>query len=83
LIYLVEALLFLTPFGLYVLWRRPRPAAEPASRLLLVAVASVGLGLAGAVWYGFSRSSDRGSVYVPARMGPDGRIIPGHTDAAR
>jgi len=83
LIYLIEVLLFLTPFVLYVLWRRSQPAAAPASRLLLVAVASVGLGLAGAVWYGFSRSSERGSVYVPARLGPDGRVIPGQAGPAR
>jgi len=83
LIYLVEVLLFLTPFGIYVLWRRSQSSRAPASRLLLVAVASVGLGLAGAVWYGFSRSSDRGSVYVPARLGPDGRVISGQTEPAR
>jgi len=83
LAYLIEVLLFLAPFGLYALWRRSQPAAEPASRLVLVAVASVAIGLAGAVWYGFSRSSERGSVYVPARLGPDGRVIQGHSDSAR
>jgi hypothetical protein len=38
--------------------------------------------VAGAVWYGLSRSFDRGAVYVPAHA-VDGRIEPGRAEPKR
>ena len=75
--YLVEVLLFLAPFAAYALWRRLNPGVEPGSATIWLGLLGIGLGLAGAVWYGLSVSMEPGTVYVPARM-EDGRIIPGH-----
>jgi hypothetical protein len=79
--YLLEVLLFAAPFALYAVWRRNRP--EPPSRVLGVAVLALALGVLGATWYGFSRSSERGSVYVPARMAPDGSVLPAQVGPRR
>ena len=38
--------------------------------------------LAGAFWYGTSRSMPRGTVYVPAQLEGD-RIEPGHAEPRR
>lgn len=80
--YVIEFLLFLLPFGLYALWRRLNPGVEPAPRFVLLAVLGIALGLAGAVWYGLSVSMEPGTVYVPAELGPDGRIRDGHGEPA-
>lgn len=80
--YLIEFLLFLLPFGIFLLWRRANPDAEPATATLLAAVAGLALALAGAVWFGRLHSIDRNSVYVPARIEGD-RIEPGHTEPRR
>jgi hypothetical protein len=80
--YLFEIILFLLPFGLYALWRRLNPEAEPSSRTVLLALAGIGLGMAGAVWYGLSVSAGPGAVYVPARM-QDGEVVPGHAESGR
>ena len=80
--YLIELLLFLAPFAAFALWRRLNPRAEPSPRLVWLALAGVGLAMAGAVWYGLSVSMGPGTVYVPARM-EDGRIIPGHAEELR
>jgi hypothetical protein len=77
--YLFEIILFLLPFGLYALWRRLKPEAEPDSRTVLLALAGIGLGMAGAVWYGLSVSAGPEAVYVPARM-QDGEVVPGHAE---
>lgn len=75
--YLIEFLLFLLPFAAYALWRRFNPGVDPRPVTLLLALAGVGLGLAGAVWYGVSTSLDAGSAYVPARLGAGGAVLPG------
>ena len=80
--YLIELLLFLLPFGIFLLWRRANPDAEPATATLLAAAAGLALALIGAVWFGQSRSIDRNSVYVPAQIQGD-RIEPGHTEPRR
>lgn len=81
--YLLEFLLFLLPFAAYALWRRFNPRAEPDPRYVLVALVGIGLGLAGAVWFGLSVSMERGTVYVPAVMDADGSIRPGRAEPRR
>lgn len=78
--YLLEFVLFLLPFAGYALWRRLVPGAEPRPSTVLLALLGVGLGLAGAVWYGRSVSLEAGRPYVPARLGADGRVVPGRPD---
>jgi drug/metabolite transporter (DMT)-like permease len=80
--YLAEFLLFLVPFAAYALWRRLNPGREPSSRVVWLALAGIGLGLAGAVSYGLSRSIGRDSVYVPP-VYRDGQLIPGHAEPRR
>lgn len=80
--YLIEALLFLLPFAAYGLWRRLNPSAQPSTILLVLGAAGVVLMLAGAVWYGTSRSMPRGAVYVPAQLEGE-RIEPGHAERRR
>ena len=80
--YLIEALLFLAPFAAFILWRRLNPGREPSGVVLVMAACGAALMLAGAVWYGLSRSSAPGSTYVPARI--DGNeITPGHMEPRR
>lgn len=76
--WLFEPFLFLLPFGIWWLWRRANPDAEPSRPVLGLAAAGVVLMLVVAVIYGFSRSQGRDTVYVPPRMAPNGEIIPGH-----
>ncbi len=78
--YLLEILLFLLPFAAYALWRRLNPDVEPRSATLLLAVLTVGLGIASAVWFGLSVSLEAGTAYVPARLGADGEVLPGRPD---
>ena len=80
----VAVLLVLLPFGLYLLWRRMGPAGgEPSSGALIALLLGVGLMLGGAVWFGLSRSFDRGVDYVPATLGPGGQIEQGHAEPRR
>ena len=80
--YLLELLLFLAPFAAYGLWRKMNPRTEPSTILLVLAAAGIALMLAGAVWYGTSRSMPRGTVYVPAHLEGE-RIAPGHAEPRR
>ncbi|MBE9603770.1 phage holin family protein [Acetobacteraceae bacterium H6797] len=70
--------LFSLPFLLYVILRRYLPAWNPPVWLLVLSVAGVLLAVGGSVWYGQDRGMRPGSNYVPARIGPDGRLVPGH-----
>jgi hypothetical protein len=77
----VAVLLTLLPFALYLAWRRYGPSqGEPSSGMVIALMLGVGLMLGSAVWFGLSRSFERGEAYVPAVLGPDGTVQPGHTD---
>lgn len=82
---LIAVLLTLTPFALYFAWRRygGGNAEEPSSGVILALLLGVGLMLGGAAWYGLSRSFEAGERYVPAVLGPDGRIERGHSEPGR
>lgn len=80
----VAVLLTLLPFALYLAWRRYGPASgEPSSGMVIALLLGVGLMLGTAVWYGLSRSAERGQVYVPAQTLPDGTIQPGRWEPRR
>lgn len=80
--YVIELILFLLPFSAYALWRRFNPTAEPSGPMLIAAGLGLVFALAGAVWFGQSRSLDRSSVYVPAHIEGE-RIEPGHLEPRR
>lgn len=77
--YLVELLLFLSPFAAYGLWRKMNPHHEPSAVLLALAGIGVVLMLAGAFWFGVSRSMPPGVTYVPAHL-EGSRVEPGHAE---
>lgn len=80
----VAVLLVLTPFALYLLWRRLGPASgEPSSGVVVALLLGVGLMLGAAVWFGLSRSFERDANYVPATLGADGTVQQGHTEPRR
>jgi drug/metabolite transporter (DMT)-like permease len=80
----VAILLALLPFALYLAWRRFGPnAGEPSSGMVIALLLGVGLMLSGAMWFGLSRSFERGSAYVPATLGSDGTVQQGHTAEPR
>jgi hypothetical protein len=80
--YLIEALLFLSPFTAFFIWRRLNPGREPGTVLLVLAGCGAALMLAGALWYGLSRASAPGLKYIPARI--DGtEITPSHMEPRR
>ncbi len=76
----LSVLLFLLPTAAYVLWVRRHPGEELPLRLIVPALAGLALGLAGLIWYGLSAGEERGTAYVPARLGEDGRVIRGHAE---
>jgi hypothetical protein len=80
--YLVELLLFLTPFAAYGVWRKAHPGTEPSTILLALAGVGVVLMLAGGLWYGTSRSLRPGETYVPAQLEGE-RVEPGHAEPRR
>jgi hypothetical protein len=78
---IVAVFLTLLPFGLYLAWRRYGPnTGEPSSGMIIALLLGVGLMLGVAVWFGLSRSFERGTDYVPAVLGPDGRVRQGHAE---
>ena len=80
----VAILLSLLPFALYLAWRRFGPnAGEPSSGMVIALLLGVGLMLSAAVWFGLSRSFERGNAYVPASISPDGTVRQGHTEPRR
>ena len=81
---IIAVVLTLLPFGIYLVWRRLGPrSGEPSSGIIIALLLGVGLMLGTAVWFGLSRSFDRGTDYVPAVLGPDGRVRPGHAEPPR
>lgn len=81
MIRLAELLVFLSPLGAYLLYRRTLARGETApSRQALVAIAA-GLLVFGAVlsWFGVHDRLPPDARYVPARL-ENGRIVPGHAD---
>jgi hypothetical protein len=78
----IAVLLTLTPFALYLGWRRyGGGGGEASSGVIIALLLGVGLMLGGGAWYGLSRSFDAGERYVPAVLGPDGRIERGHAES--
>jgi hypothetical protein len=77
---ILEALLVLLPFGLYLLWLRR--GAEPSSAQLALTALLVALGAGLAIWYGLTQETEREAAYVPARI-EDGRVVPGRGEARR
>ena len=72
--WLIELGAFALPFGLYALWLRlGGRRVEPSRATLSLAVVGILCMVVGAVYYGLSRSLDRGERYVPAHL-EDGRI---------
>jgi hypothetical protein len=77
----IAVFLTLLPFALYLAWRRYGPrGGEPSSGMVIALLLGVGLMLGTAVWYGLSRSFEAGRDYVPAELGPDGRVRQGHAE---
>lgn len=80
--YLIEALLFASPFLLYALWVRLNPGRGVRVHALFLGLIGVILSIGGAAWYGLSRGMDRGTAYVPPRLEGD-RVAPGHSEPTR
>jgi hypothetical protein len=76
----LSVLLFLLPTAAYVLWLRRHPGEELPLRVVVPALAGLALGLAGLIWYGLSTAEERGTAYVPARIGEDGRVVRGRAE---
>jgi hypothetical protein len=74
----LSLLLFLLPTAAYLLWLRRHPGEELPLQVMVPALAGIALGLAGLIWYALSAAEERGTAYVPARMGEDGRVVRGH-----
>ncbi|WP_372623477.1 hypothetical protein [Falsiroseomonas sp.] len=80
----IAVFLTLLPFGLYLAWRRyGSNRGEPSSGMIIALLLGVGLMLGVAVWYGLSRSFEAGRDYVPAQLGPDGRVLQGGAEPRR
>ncbi len=80
--WLIEALLFASPFLLYGLWVRMNPGRGPRVHVLALGLVGVVLSIGGAAWYGLSRGMDRGTAYVPPRL-EGNRVTPGHAQPSR
>jgi hypothetical protein len=76
----LSVLLFVLPTAAYLLWLRRHPGEELPLNVMLPALAVLALCLAGLVWYGLSAGVERGTAYVPAHIGADGRVVPGHSE---
>ncbi len=67
---LIEFFLFALPFLAYAVWWRltgSKPGHEPSRRLIVLAAIGVVCGVAGAIYYGLSRSLENDN-YVPAHI---------------
>lgn len=73
---LLELAFFALPFLAYTAWWRlagRKPGHEPSRRLVTLAAIGVVCAVAGAIYFGLSRSL-QGDAYVPARI-ESGRIV--------
>ena len=80
--FLLSVLMFLLPTAAYLLWLRRHPGEEPPLQVVAPALAGLALGLAGLIWYALSAAEDRGTAYVPAKLGEDGRVVRGRAERA-
>lgn len=78
----LSVLLFLLPTAAYLLWVRRHPGEELPTSVLVPVLAGLALGLGALIWYGLSDTEQRGTAYVPARIGEDGRVVRGHAREA-
>jgi hypothetical protein len=78
--FLFSVLLFLLPTAAYLLWLRRHPGEEPPLQVVTPALAGLALGLAVLIWYALSAAEERGTAYVPAQLGEDGRIVRGRAE---
>ena len=78
----LSVLLFLLPTAAYLLWLRRHPGEALPLNIVVPALAGLALCLAGLVWYGLSTAEERGTAYVPARLGEDGRVVRGRAEPA-
>ena len=76
----LSVLLFLLPTAAYLLWLRRHPGEAVPLTVVVPALAGLALGLAALVWYGLSTAEERGTAYVPARLGADGRVVRGRAE---
>lgn len=81
MIRLAELLVFLSPLGAYLLYRRTVRRGQAAPSRQVLAGIAAGLLLFGAVlsWFGVHERLPPDARYVPARI-ENGRIVPGHAD---
>lgn len=67
--WLIELGAFALPFLLYYFWLRlGGRRAEPSRATVSLAFVGIACMLAGGLYYGLSRSLDRGQPYVPAQL---------------
>ncbi len=78
----LSVLLFLLPAAAYLLWLRRHPGEEPPLQVVAPVLTGLALGLAGLIWYALSTAEERGTTYVPARLGEDGRVVRGRAERA-
>ncbi len=74
----LSVLLFLLPTAAYLLWLRRHPGEELPTGVLVPILGALALGTVALIWYGLSSVEQRGTAYVPARLGEDGRVVRGH-----
>lgn len=74
--------LFLLPTAAYLLWLRRHPGEALPLNVVVPALAGLALGVAALAWYGLSTAEERGTAYVPARVGEDGRVVRGRAERA-
>lgn len=78
----LSVLLFLLPTAAYLLWLRRHPGEELPLHMAVPALAGLALGLAALIWYALLGVEERGTAYVPAHIGEDGRVVPGRAERA-
>jgi hypothetical protein len=81
--FLIELVLFLTPFALYAIFLLMtnkgvlEPASWPASRLAWLAICAFVLMIGSFIAFAHFGGSPPGSIYTPAELDEDGKLKPG------